>query len=338
MFEQLKGTSSSWQTQLGNQRAVRALLQTPEDLPPRTSKARRLQAAVLAVVLLAYLEGMASASSKLPEIPGQVRHSESGERGGSNELSPTTVLETPTAPPDGRLRTLAAAREYRARQAAEFGKPASDTPPADWLAASYQATSFRAYDDALVESVQRHWQDLLDQSRIVPRFGKVVLDFKLTPDGRVTELKVTECQVGLVVGLLCQKAVTDLAPYAVWPSDMRRRLGAGQRPVALTFHCFEGGVAQSRSDALHDPDHLVGDVWTGPRIAEHRGSPAAATGYSLGPAHIGFADSGPWPMIPVDYSWPSTSWRECWEKQAHPTPHSTPCFRPPPLPSPPSGR
>ena len=340
MIERLKRTSGRRQTQLGSKRAVRAFMPTPAKPQPRAPKVRRLQAAVLAAVLFASLEGMAPASPKLPEIPGQIPRCEPGEPGSPTEGSSTTAPGTPTLPPAGRPRTLAAAREHRARQAVEFRKPESGTPP-DRVATTDRGVSFEAYDDALVQAVQRHWQDLLDQSQVVPRFGKVVLDFNLTPDGRVTDLRVTDCQVGLIVGLLCQKAVADLAPYVAWPSDMRRKLGASHRPVTLTFHCFEAGVARSRSGMQRDDDHLVGDLWTGPRIEEHRGSLPAATGYSIGPVQIRFPDCGPWPMIPESHSWQPTSQHECWEKLGPPTPHSSPCFRPPPpppLPSPPSGR
>jgi hypothetical protein len=92
-------------------------------------------------------------------------------------------------------------------QAGESRKPESGAPPPDWLAADDRATSFEACDGALVQAVQQHWQSLLDGAQVVPRSGKVVLDFNLTPDGRVTDMKVTACQVGLIVGWLCQRAV-----------------------------------------------------------------------------------------------------------------------------------
>ena len=155
MIERLKTTSGSWQTQLGKQRAG-ALMQTPEKPQPRGSTVCRPLAAVLSAVLFASVEGMAPASSKLPEIPGQLPRSEPGEPGNPTDRSSTTTSGTPTAPPDGRLRTLAAAREHKAMQAAEFRKPDSGAPPADRLDAGDRGMSFEAYDDALVQAVQRH--------------------------------------------------------------------------------------------------------------------------------------------------------------------------------------
>jgi hypothetical protein len=50
----------------------------------------------------------------------------------------------------------------------------------------------------------------------------------------VTDMKVAENNVGEMLGLLCQKAVQDPAPYAAWPSDMRRLLG-NTRSIQFTF-------------------------------------------------------------------------------------------------------
>ena len=98
-----------------------------------------------------------------------------------------------------------------------------------------KATPFGAYDAALVEAISQRWFTLLDQREYASDSrGKVVLQFRLHYDGRITDMNMTENTAGEVLGLICQKAVLDPAPFAVWPSDMRRTLG-DTRNIQFTF-------------------------------------------------------------------------------------------------------
>jgi outer membrane biosynthesis protein TonB len=99
-----------------------------------------------------------------------------------------------------------------------------------------RATPFGAYDAAFIEAVSQRWFDLLESQRhSLGASGRVVLQFRLHQDGRISEMKVAENTVTGVLALLCQKAVLDPAPYATWPSDMRRMLGE-TRNIQFTFY------------------------------------------------------------------------------------------------------
>lgn len=98
---------------------------------------------------------------------------------------------------------------------------------------------FGVYDAAVVAAIQNRWFSLLeDRSYASDRTGKVVLEFRLNYDGRITEMHVVneETTVDDLLTLLCQKAVQDPSPYARWPSDMRRMAGADYREVRFTFY------------------------------------------------------------------------------------------------------
>jgi hypothetical protein len=95
------------------------------------------------------------------------------------------------------------------------------------------ATPFGAYDAALIEAIKVRWYTLLEE-RHYSSGGKVVLQFHLHSDGRITDMTVTENTAGEVLGYVCQKAVLDPAPFRVWPSDMRRLLG-DSRGIQFTF-------------------------------------------------------------------------------------------------------
>jgi hypothetical protein len=99
-----------------------------------------------------------------------------------------------------------------------------------------KGTSFGQYDRDFITAVSQRWYDLLDNIKYDGyRAGKVVLQFHLNYDGRITEMKVAESNVGEMLGLLCQKAVLDPAPFDKWPREMRLMVGSDSRPIQFTF-------------------------------------------------------------------------------------------------------
>jgi len=102
-----------------------------------------------------------------------------------------------------------------------------------------KATPFGEYDAALVEAVSQRWYDLLDNHRFAQdRTGKVTLRFKLKPDGSVLEVQSLDNTVGDVLGYLCQEAIEEAAPFAKWPPDMVRMVGANYRDISFTFYYY----------------------------------------------------------------------------------------------------
>jgi hypothetical protein len=99
-----------------------------------------------------------------------------------------------------------------------------------------RATPFGVYDALLIRAVQDHWYDLLDQRDYASdAHGRVVVQFQLHYDGRITDVSIAENTAGEVSGLICQKAILDPAPYGIWPSDMRRMAG-DTRFITFTFY------------------------------------------------------------------------------------------------------
>ena len=133
-----------------------------------------------------------------------------------------------------RPRTLEEARA-RNQLAGEKTKVDSGTKIRGRVSLDVKITPFSSYDAAFIAAVQQRWYDLLDSSQFSQRSGKVVLEFRLTYDGRITDLKVSDNEVGEILSLLCQRAIMDPAPYARWPDDMRRMIGANYREVTFTF-------------------------------------------------------------------------------------------------------
>lgn len=152
------------------------------------------------------------------------------------KAKPDAALGQAPVVPRERPRTLAAARQQRAMLAGEQMKQDGGTHERGKLALDVAGTAFGSYDAALIAAVQQRWYDLLDVTQFAQRSGKVILEFRLHYDGRITDLKVDGNEVGEMLGILCQRAILDPNPYAPWPSDMRRAIAKNYRDVLFTFY------------------------------------------------------------------------------------------------------
>jgi hypothetical protein len=102
-----------------------------------------------------------------------------------------------------------------------------------------KSSVFGEYDRAIVEAVTQRWYDLLDSRRFAQdRTGKVTVQFRLLPDGTITEVKFLENTVGQLLGYVCQESIQEAAPFAKWPADMRRLLNTNYREIAFTFYYY----------------------------------------------------------------------------------------------------
>jgi hypothetical protein len=100
-----------------------------------------------------------------------------------------------------------------------------------------RGTPLGSYDARFIQAVQKCWYALLEEQRFgLDRMGKVVLDFRLTYDGRITNLNRVESSVGELYSALCELAITKPAPFEKWPPEIRRLIGANYREVRFTFY------------------------------------------------------------------------------------------------------
>lgn len=100
-----------------------------------------------------------------------------------------------------------------------------------------KGTPFGSYDAAFIAAVQARWYSLLDERNVTgSEAGKVVLEFRLNKNGRITEMRVVESEVNEILSWYCQRAVLDPAPYAPFPSDLRRLHHSDFREVRFTFY------------------------------------------------------------------------------------------------------
>jgi hypothetical protein len=98
-----------------------------------------------------------------------------------------------------------------------------------------KATAFGEYDYLVFQAISDRWHALIAENDFVRQPGRVELTFRLYYDGRVTDLKVESNTVSDLLSLVCEKAVTDPAPFNRWPAELRRLVGRDFRDIKITF-------------------------------------------------------------------------------------------------------
>jgi outer membrane biosynthesis protein TonB len=171
-------------------------------------------------------------------VPGDLAMAKPREKAVEN----TNTVETPNAdsvqpqPTHTRPRTLAEARQRQGMQGEKMrqvgGVPHISLDGRSSL--DVQATAWGDYDRDFIDAVQTCWWQLLD-SQQTSVAGKVVVEFKLHADGRITDLRMTASDVSEILGLICQEAIQKPSPFKPWPQKMRQEL-TDPREVHFTFY------------------------------------------------------------------------------------------------------
>lgn len=175
-----------------------------------------------------------------PEEPAEQAKPKSPTPGDLTMAKPDVTLRPNTGTDEHtRPRTIKEAlmRQNRNQLAGQKMKQNGGVNRLSMTSLDAKATPFGAYDAAFIESVEDRWFGLLDNmSYNGYRRGRVVLQFRLNYDGRITDMKVVENTVGETLGLLCQKAVLDPAPFEKWPREMRLMVDKDYREIQFAFY------------------------------------------------------------------------------------------------------
>lgn len=153
---------------------------------------------------------------------------------------PDTLHPSPKPEKPERPRTLREALAMRQQQLPGMAMEQDGGVRRQKFKSSLNArsTSFGGYDRAIIEAISGRWYGLLDQQQFaLDRTGSVTINFRLNPDGSVTEARITANTVGDVLGYLCLESIQQSAPFGQWPSDMRLKFGS-HREITFTFFYY----------------------------------------------------------------------------------------------------
>ncbi len=97
-------------------------------------------------------------------------------------------------------------------------------------------SEFGDYLQRMFEAVSWRWNLLAEQTRrsYAEMHSQVEIEFFLTRQGQVKDLKVIQSSAGKTATLICEDAVKSPAPYGKWTDEMAAALGERQA-VRITF-------------------------------------------------------------------------------------------------------
>lgn len=134
-----------------------------------------------------------------------------------------------------RPRTLAAVRDQAGPRAGERMRQDGGTKRRGRVAPDVEGSRWGAYDAEFIRIVEQNWHRLIDNTRLSFQSGKVVLQFQMTFDGRILDLKIEDNTTQDFQGFLCERSILDSVPYRPWPREMRTAMG-NMRSVQFTFY------------------------------------------------------------------------------------------------------
>lgn len=146
----------------------------------------------------------------------------------------------PKVPAQKKRKTVSQARAERGMMVGEQmkldgGVPRFGVEPTF----NVKATQFGEYSSRLTAAVQARWYQLLDERHYaLERTGKVVVRFKLHPDGSVSAIATKLETTGEIYSLLCELAIDQPAPFGRWPPALLHEIGAEPVEVTFTFNYF----------------------------------------------------------------------------------------------------
>jgi outer membrane biosynthesis protein TonB len=146
---------------------------------------------------------------------------------------PEPTPPVPTAPVPPAAPSAGSNREIGARKSRMV---AAGVGRIGVAAFNVAGSPFGEYDKALIRAVQSRWYALIQQNGLYERSGTVTLHFNLMQDGSVQDMTFKENSAGEILGLFCQKAVVDSAPFPALPEKLRMLIGDDPREVNFTFY------------------------------------------------------------------------------------------------------
>lgn len=155
-----------------------------------------------------------------------------------NKVAMATKPPEPARPPPEPVRPAAPAGAGSHREIAALKSRLSASGVASIGVAAFNVAGspFGDYDKALIRAVQSRWYALIEKNGLYERAGQVTLKFNLLADGSVQSLATKENTAGEILGLFCEKAIVDSAPFPPLSDELHRIIGEDAREVNFTFY------------------------------------------------------------------------------------------------------
>ncbi|MGO8700650.1 MAG: cell envelope integrity protein TolA [Limisphaerales bacterium] len=183
-------------------------------------------------------EVVAQSPPKKADAPGDLAMTKPAkkvqEKEGKSDAE--AIVQPQPQPAYQRPRTLAEAAERRhGTQGEQLRQVGGVNDIRNTSSLNVRGSAVGDYDAQFVAAVRQRWYQLLE-NRTPNAPGKVVVEFQMHPDGRITGLKVLTSEVTELLSALCVQAITDPEPYQPWSKQMRLEIATDSRDVQFTFY------------------------------------------------------------------------------------------------------
>ncbi|MEX0329920.1 MAG: energy transducer TonB [Puniceicoccaceae bacterium] len=155
--------------------------------------------------------------------------SEYDGQGQAEMTTPAQAAQQPTPTPRPRLRV---------ERDTSFGPIKDNRQGAiviGRLAFDAQYSEFGEYWRRVAEIIEARWRNLVYNTRAIPPGGRVVVQFSITRDGQVTDVKVAHTSAGKLADTISVDAIVGEAPYFEWTPEMIVKMGE-KAPCAIHFY------------------------------------------------------------------------------------------------------
>jgi len=98
-----------------------------------------------------------------------------------------------------------------------------------------QGTLLGDYIAHMVDAIRSNWYRSLENMS-ADTSGKVVLRFRLHPNGSVTDMTRVQNEVTDLLATKCEQAISDSSPFEKWPRQMRLELPKDDYEITFTFY------------------------------------------------------------------------------------------------------
>ncbi|HEY3915180.1 MAG TPA: hypothetical protein VGN61_11900 [Verrucomicrobiae bacterium] len=98
-----------------------------------------------------------------------------------------------------------------------------------------KGTVWGNYEEVMVDAIDAQWHQSLDNISWNAS-GKVVVNFKLYPDGHVDKVVIAENGVTDELATFCEEAIVKPSPFGAWPREMRLDIPADYLLLQFTFY------------------------------------------------------------------------------------------------------
>lgn len=185
-------------------------------------------------------QSTASVAPKKTYTPGDMAMARPMEkpRENSEQSSSETVTNAQPQPVHRRPRTLAEAMQRNGTQGEQALMSGGVGHVALTSAFDVKSSALGDYEGVMVDAIRTEWYRLLEHVSWNAS-GKVVVSFKLYPDGRIDKVALAHNEVTDELANFCESAIMNTEPYGRWPTQMRLDIPNDYLDLQFTFYYDE---------------------------------------------------------------------------------------------------